>query len=203
MSTRYFYEPRMGHGLAHNPIASIVGPRPIAWISTVNRNGQLNLAPYSFFGIFNYAPPIIAFASDGIKDTLTNAIEMGEFVVNTVTDDLAEAMNLSSASIDGSEFEFTNLESSPSSLISTPRVARSLVSLECQVVSHFTLKDREGLPLASHMLIAEVVGVSIDKRLIQGSNFDWGDLSRIVRSGGPADYYSVGSGNLKKMRRPA
>ena len=80
MSERYFYAPRDGHGLQHNPIASIVGPRPIAWISSIGATGDLNLAPYSFFGIFNYTPPIVAFASAGFKDSLHNAVQQGEFL---------------------------------------------------------------------------------------------------------------------------
>ena len=61
----HFYEPRLGHGLAHDPFGSIVGPRPIGWISSQSADGVLNLAPYSFFNAFNYAPPIIGFASLG------------------------------------------------------------------------------------------------------------------------------------------
>lgn len=70
--TIHSYEPRKGHGLAHDPIASIVGPRPIGWISSRSEDGQLNLAPYSFFNLFNYKPPIVAFSSVGFKDTIRN-----------------------------------------------------------------------------------------------------------------------------------
>lgn len=203
MKQRYFYAPREGHGLKHNPIASIVGPRPIGWISTVSETGQLNLAPYSFFGIFNYTPPIVAFASDGIKDSLRNAIHRGEFVVNIVTDDLADAMNLSSSSSKGSEFELTALSSAQSTRIATPRVERSPVSLECQVVEDFPLRDRSGHIVGSHILFAEVIGVSIDPSLIVDGVFTWGDTRTIVRAGGPADYHWIGAQNLLQMRRPA
>lgn len=199
---RYFYEPGIGHGLAHNPIASIVGPRPIAWISTIDPDGQLNLAPYSFFGIFNYSPPILAFASDGIKHTLRNALARGEFVVNTVTQALAEAMNLSSSATQGSEFELAGLESAPSRLVSTPRVARSPVSLECKVVTDFALKDSAGRPAGSHLLIAEVVGVSLDQNLIVNGVFSWGGVRTLVRAGGPSDYHLIGQENLVRMSRP-
>lgn len=202
MQERYFYEPRQGHGLAHNPIASIVGPRPIAWISTVGADGRLNLAPYSFFGIFNYKPPIVAFASDGIKDTLRNCLAQGEFVVNVVTEELAEAMNLSSASCTGSEFELADLDSSPSHCIATPRVARSPVALECKVIEHMPLKDRAGQPAGSHLLTAEVVGVSIDGKHVRDNAFSWGEVRTIVRAGGPADYHWIGLDNLWRMNRP-
>lgn len=199
---RYFYEPRLGHGLAHNPIASIVGPRPIAWISTVGTDGRLNLAPYSFFGIFNYTPPIVAFASDGMKDTLKNAIANGEFVVNTVTEELAQDMNLSSATVSESEFELTGLQSECSERIRTPRVARSPVSLECQVIDHYPLQDLAGVAVGSHLLIAEVVGVSIDPTLVSDARFTWGKTKRVVRAGGPADYHWIGEANLLQMWRP-
>ena len=202
VNARYFYAPRAGHGLAHNPIASIVGPRPIAWISTLAEDGELNLAPYSFFGIFNYTPPIVAFASDGIKDSLRNARQRGEFVVNTVTDELAEAMNLSSSTCVGSEFTLTGLDSAPSQYIATPRVARSPVSLECQVVDDFALRDRQGETVGSHILFAEVGGVSIDTALIVDGVFTWGDTRTVVRAGGPADYHRIGNDNLLRMWRP-
>jgi len=88
-----FYEPRNGHGLPHDPFNSIVGPRPIGWVSTKSANGILNLAPYSFFNAFNYVPPIVGFSSVGAKDSLRNVQETGEFVWNLVTRPLAEAMN--------------------------------------------------------------------------------------------------------------
>ena len=90
----HFYEPRLGHRLAHDPFTAIVAPRPIGWISTHSLAGLLNLAPYSFFNGFNYTPPIVGFASCGYKDTVRNAEQTGEFVWNLVTRSLAEAMNL-------------------------------------------------------------------------------------------------------------
>ena len=72
MSTYHYYEPRDGHGLAHDPLNSIVAPRPIGWISSRSSAGIHNLAPYSFFNLFNYKPPIIGFASIGWKDSVDN-----------------------------------------------------------------------------------------------------------------------------------
>ena len=87
----HFYEPRLGHGLSHDPFNAIVGPRPIGWIPSRGESGALNLAPYSFFNAFNYTPPIVGFASIGYKDTLRNIEETGEFVWNLTTRALAEA----------------------------------------------------------------------------------------------------------------
>jgi hypothetical protein len=65
----HYYEPSQGHGLRHDPFNAIIAPRPIGWISSLSKSGQLNLAPYSFFNAFNYDPPILGFASIAWKDS--------------------------------------------------------------------------------------------------------------------------------------
>ena len=102
----HFYEPGKGHGLKHDPFNSIVGPRPIGWISTKGTDGSINLAPYSFFNGFSYTPPIIGFSSTNVKDSARNAIETGEFVWNLATLAMAEAMNQSCATLPYGESEF-------------------------------------------------------------------------------------------------
>ncbi|WP_174280450.1 flavin reductase family protein, partial [Sphingomonas bacterium] len=109
MTDWHFYEPAQGHGLPHDPIAAIVAPRPIGWISTVSREGKRNLAPYSFFNLFNYRPPLIGFSSIGRKDSVANAEATGEFTWNLVTRDLADAMNASSAATDEDEFALAGI----------------------------------------------------------------------------------------------
>ena len=94
----HYYEPSQGHGLPHDPFNSIVGPRPVGWISTRGSNGMLNLAPYSFFNAFNYHPPIIGFSSIDAKDSLRN-VRKREFVWNLTTRDLAEKMNATCAMV--------------------------------------------------------------------------------------------------------
>ena len=108
---RHFYQPKDGHRLAHDPFNSIVAPRPIGWVSTKSSNGQVNLAPYSFFNAFNYQPPIIGFSSIGFKDSVKNAQESGEFCWNLVSRSHAEAMNQTSAAVssDIDEFELAGL----------------------------------------------------------------------------------------------
>ena len=98
-----FYEPTKGHGLPHDPSKAIVAPRPIGWISTRNRAGEVNLAPYSFFNAFSSEPPIVGFCSEGAKDSLTFARESGEFVWNMATWDLRDQMNASSAPLPPAE----------------------------------------------------------------------------------------------------
>src|SRR5690348_11421898 len=142
----HFYEPRTGHGLSHDPMAAIVAPRPIGWISTSDGLSRRNLAPYSFFNVFNYAPPILGFASCGYKDTLRNAEQTREFVWNLVTRSLAEQMNATSATVGPAIDEFTvaGLTAAPSYMVRAPRVAESPVNFECRVTQIERLSDADG-----------------------------------------------------------
>jgi flavin reductase (DIM6/NTAB) family NADH-FMN oxidoreductase RutF len=123
MRDMYYYEPRKGHGLPHDPFSAIVGPRPIGWISTMSADGAANLAPYSFFNGFNYTPPIIGFASVGWKDTVENVKFTKQSVWNLATHDLAEAMNKTSASVssDIDEFSLAGLTKVASTKVVPPR----------------------------------------------------------------------------------
>ncbi|HEX2009614.1 MAG TPA: flavin reductase family protein, partial [Roseateles sp.] len=129
-SEMHFYEPRLGHGLPHDPFNAIVGPRPIGWIASRDPAGRLNLAPYSFFNAFCYTPPLIGFASTSRKDTLNNIEATGEFVWNLATRELAEAMNASCAAVppEVDEFELAGLATAPSRVVGVPRVAASPVA---------------------------------------------------------------------------
>lgn len=198
------YEPRLGHGLAHDPFNSIVGPRPIGWISTCNAEGRANLAPYSFFNAFNYVPPIVGFASVGAKDTLRNAQATGEFVWNLVTRPLAEAMNQTSAATapEVDEFALAGLASAPSRLVRPPRVADSPVAFECRVTQVVQLQGADRMPVETWMVFGEVVAVHIDRRLIVDGIYDTALAEPVVRGGGPADYFTIGAGQRFRMARP-
>src|SRR5579863_1789686 len=93
----HFYEPSAGHGLRHDPFNTIVGPRPIGWISSVSPAGTANLAPYSFFNGLSYVPLLVGFSSIGWKDTVANIAATGVFCWNLATEVLREQMNLSCA----------------------------------------------------------------------------------------------------------
>jgi flavin reductase (DIM6/NTAB) family NADH-FMN oxidoreductase RutF len=198
------YEPRLGHGLAHDPFNSIVGPRPIGWISTCNAEGRANLAPYSFFNAFNYVPPIVGFASVGAKDTLRNAQATGEFVWNLVTRPLAEAMNQTSAATapEVDEFALAGLASAPSRLVRPPRVADSPVAFECRVTQVVQLQGADRMPVETWMVFGEVVAVHIERRLIVDGIYDTALAEPVVRGGGPADYFTIGAGQRFRMARP-
>ncbi len=200
----HFYEPRLGHGLPHDPFNAIVGPRPIGWISTRDPKGCFNLAPYSFFNGFNYTPPLVGFSSIGFKDSVRNARDTGEFAWNLVTQPLAEAMNHSSAMVapEVDEFDLAGLTPAPSRVIAAPRVAESPVSFECRVTQVVQLQGADGTQLDTWLTMGEVVAVHIDRALLKNGVYDTATAQHVLRGGGPADYFSVGPAQLFRMRRP-
>lgn len=150
-------------------LASLVTPRPIAWVTSVDSRGRVNAAPFSFFNVFGSSPPLVAFAPgnrtparDGQpaipKDTARNIRETGEFVVNLVGPENAEAMVATSASLpEGeSELEAAGLTAAPSVAVKPPRIAESPVALEC--VEHSTLeigRNRLVLGIVRHVHVAD------------------------------------------------
>jgi flavin reductase (DIM6/NTAB) family NADH-FMN oxidoreductase RutF len=129
----------IGDAAAYKLLIGCVVPRPIAWVSTIDTAGIKNLAPFSFFMGVCGDPPTVAFSSGpragGRKDTARNAEATGEFVVNVVDDEHAEAMNLSSGeyAADVDEFAIVGLASAPGVRVKAPRVATAPISLECRV----------------------------------------------------------------------
>jgi len=123
---------------AYPILASLVTPRPIAWVTTISPDGTVNAAPFSFFNVLGANPPIVGICPgdrpDGTpKDTALNVRATHEFVVNLVDDAVAEAMNKTAATISHgeSEMELAGLTAAPSSVVKPPRIAESPASLEC------------------------------------------------------------------------
>ncbi len=201
---RYFYEPRNGHGLPHDPFNAIVGPRPIGWVSTRGADGSFNLAPYSFFNAFNYTPPIVGFSSTAAKDTLRNVRETGEFAWNLATRDIAVPMNESSvtAPYGTDEFDYAGLTKQASRLIAAPRVAESRVAFECKVTEIVQLKSHGGAPVQAWLTLGEVVGVHIDSALLRDGVFDTFGAGIVLRAGGASAYAEVTPAARFDMRRP-
>ena len=200
----HFYEPAKGHGLPHDPFNAMVGPRPIGWISSHDASGRLNLAPYSFFNAFNYVPPIVGFASIGAKDTLRNIEATGEFGWNLATRALAEPMNASCAAVPPEVDEFTLAGLTPvaSRRIAVPRVAESPVSFECKLTQVLRLQGADGTPVDTWLVLGEVVGVHIARRLLKDGIYDTAAAEPILRAGGPADYFTITPEARFRMYRP-
>ena len=200
----HFYEPSQGHGLKHNPFNAIIAPRPIGWISTQDKAGNLNLAPYSFFNAFNYDPPLIGFSSILWKDTVCNAADTGEFAWNLVSKELRERMSATSATLarGEDEFAYSGLTPAPSRMIAVPRVAESRASMECKVTDIVRFRNLQGDHIDSWLVIGEVVGVHIDQSLIVDGVYQTAQAEPVMRGGGLEDYFQVGPSCLFKMARP-
>jgi flavin reductase (DIM6/NTAB) family NADH-FMN oxidoreductase RutF len=185
--------------LSHKDLYSIllnsVAPRPIAWVSTVSASGQPNLAPFSFFNAVCVDPPLLAFApglrqpkqpegSHGeLKDTLRNIRETKEFVVNVVTYDLREAMNMTSGEYDASvnEFELAKLTPQAPQVVRPPRVAESPVSFECKL---HQILDFSTAPTSGSLVIGEIVSIHINDAHLKDGKLDRNSLDLIGRMGG-------------------
>ncbi len=199
-----FYEPQARDLdlLPHDPFKALVAPRPIGWVSTVGPEGEVNLAPYSFFNAICDRPPMIMFSSSGPKDSATFAHSGGEFVWNLPTWDLREAMNQTSRELPRGENEFDHagLEMAPSRVVAPPRVAAAPAALECKVVGRFDLRDIDGAPAPYIVVVGQVVGVHIDERHIVDGRFDTAGVKPIARCGYRGDYAVVNE--LFEMFRP-
>ena len=205
-----FYEPKEGHGLTKNPFNSLVVPRPIGWISSVDNAGNVNLAPYSFFNGVAYRPPTVMFSSgagqvedDRMKDSLRNIQETGEFVHNFTTWDTRDAMNQSSAttSKEVDEMEMAGLTPIPSTLVKPPRVAESPVHFECKLVQTVDLPNTTGDDTYT-VVFGEVIGVHIaDELIMENGQIDIGKLHPIARMG-YQDYSEVTAETVFTMERP-
>ena len=200
----HFYEPAAGHGLAHDPLNAIVGPRPIGWVSTVSAADVRNLAPYSFFNLFNYRPPILGFASTGWKDSVANIAETKEFVWNLATRPLAEAMNASAAMVgpEVDEFSLAGIDALPSRTVRPDRVAGSPAQFECRLTQLIRLETKEGAEVDTWLVLGEVTGVHIDRTMLEDGVYQTARARPILRGGGPADYFEIGEEALFRMLRP-
>ncbi len=184
-------------------LTGVVVPRPIAFVSTVSTTGKINLAPYSFFNAVSYNPPTIVFSSsrnagDKAKDTLTNVEETGEFVVNIVVDDIAEAMNRTSAEFPTgvSEFEIAGLTPVASDVVKAPRVAESPVNMECKLVQVVPIGSG---PSAHGLVIGEIVLMHVRDDIINGHRINHQLLKPVGRLAGNMYCYTD---NTYEMVRP-
>jgi len=204
MTEWHSYEPASGHRLPHDPLNAIVAPRPIGWVSTLSAKGVPNLAPYSFFNLFNYTPPLIGFSSMGWKDSVANIAATGEFVWNLVSRDLGEAMNATAANVaaDVDEFALAGLETLASLHVKPPRVAASRAQFECKVTQIVRLETKEGRELDQWLVLGEAVAIHIDPAMLEDGVYQTARGEPILRGGGPADYFAITEESLFKMRRP-
>ena len=198
------YEPGRGHGLKHDPLTAIVAPRPIGWVASMGARGNVNLAPYSFFNIFNYKPPILAFSSNGWKDTVRNIEQTREFTWNLATMPLAQQMNTTSAAVppDVSEFSTAGLTPVPSRFVKVPRVGEARAAMELKLIKIMQLETKEGTKVECWMVFGEVVAIHIDKTLIVDGVYQTTLAHPISRGGRKGDYFEISPETMFEMPRP-
>jgi len=192
-----FYKTCEHHGLKHNPFKALIAPRPIGWISSISKAGNINLAPFSFFNAMSDNPPTLAIGfsgnhtEGGPKDTLVNMKETGEFVCNMVTYDIRHAMNATSEMVgrDVNEFELAKLTAIPSNLVTPPRVAESPVNMECRLLQVIDLPSNNPKS-PNYMMLGEVIGIHINNNIITDGRIDMGKYHPLARLG-YHDYTSV------------
>lgn len=186
-------------------MAGLIVPRPIAFVSSMDRAGVLNLAAFSFFTAVSANPPVIAFSpmvrgSDGTrKDTLQNIEAIREFVVNVVSEDFVEKMNLTSPEYppEVDEFVVSGLTPMASDLVRPPRVAESRASMECRLVQvvHVSLK-----PLGGSIVLGEVLRFHVADELFENYRIDPDLLRAVGRMGGPTYARTTDRFNLERPK---
>ncbi len=194
------------HGIAYDIMAATIHPRPIAFVSSISAAGELNLAPFSFFMVGGSNPPSLAFSPNltkfGPKDSLRFVEETGEFVVNLVHRQIAEAMNLTAKGYppEISEWDVGGVTPMPSVVVKPPRVAESLVQFECKLFKVVAHGDEVG---AARYVIGEIVYAHLATNL-------WSDEGGVVhervrpiaRMGGP-HYLDTDALEFFTMERPS
>ena len=178
----------------HKILLSSIAPRPIAFASTIDSKGNVNLSPFSYFNVFSSNPPILIFSpsrrvrDNTTKHTLENAMETKEVVINVVNFPIVEQMSKSSIEYEKGVNEFieTGLTQVKSLLVKPPRVLESPISFECKVHDIVSLGDSGG---AGQLIIAKVIQIHIDKKFTdKNGDIDNEKLDLVARMGG--DWYT-------------
>ena len=174
----------------HRYLLGSIGPRPIAFASTIDSKGNINLAPFSFFNVFSANPPIMIFSparsgrTNESKDTYNNVKEVPEVVINVVTHDMVHQMSLASSPYDSdvSEFEKAGFTSLASDMITPPRVKESPVQFECKVNEVIELGDQGG---AGNLILCEVLRIHVMESLLdENEMIDQHKIDLVSRMGG-------------------
>ena len=194
-----FFNPYDSPGFRRSIFNAIVAPRPIGWISTVSVAGDVNLAPFSQFNLVSTAPPVVMFACNqpqdrNEKDTIANVRATGEFVVNLVSWELREAMNITStpAPHGVDEFALAGLVPAPSVIVRPPRVAVSPANMECRVLRIINIDPELPGETPSAVVLGRVVGLHIqDGYLDTDGRFDTVRANPLTRLGG-SQYACIG-----------
>ena len=185
----------------------VIAPRPICFASTIDRAGNVNLSPFSFFNLFSSNPPIVVFSpsrrvrDNTTKHTLQNVSEVPEVVINIVTYDMVQQTSLASCEFpkETNEFVKAGFTQIPATVVKPPMVKESKVQLECKVIEIKPLGTEGG---AGNLVICEVLVMHIDDSLLDANNkLDQRKINHVARLGG--DWYCVvNENNLFQVEKP-
>lgn len=185
----------------------VVAPRPICFASTIDKDGNVNLSPFSFFNLFSSNPPIVVFSpsrrvrDNTTKHTLENVLEVPEVVINIVTYDMVQQTSLASCEFPKEVNEFTKagFTEEPATLVKPPMVKESKVKMECKVIEIKSLGNEGG---AGNLVICEVLRMHIDDSLLdENRKLDQRKINHVARLGG--DWYCVvNEHNLFQVEKP-
>jgi flavin reductase (DIM6/NTAB) family NADH-FMN oxidoreductase RutF len=185
-------------GSPYRLLSTAITPRPIGWISTTSTEGIDNLAPYSFCNVVAVEPPVVMFAPvgrDDLKNTPQNVADTEEFVLNTVTHDIVEAMNATSATLppEESEFDEFGIDRAESVAVEPPRVAAAKVALECDLYDWIEVGG-------SVLILGEVVHAHVDESVLTDDKIDIAELDTVGRLAG--SYYTSTDDRFSIERPP-
>ena len=185
----------------------VIAPRPVCFASTINKAGEVNLSPFSFFNMFSSNPPIVIFSparrvrDNTTKHTLQNVLEVPEVVINIVTFDMVQQVSLASCEFPKgiNEFVKAGFTAEPATLVKPPMVKESKVKMECRVIEVKPLGESGG---AGNLVICEILRLHIDDSLLdENKKIDQRRINHIARLGG--DWYCVvNEQNLFKVEKP-
>ncbi len=185
----------------------VIAPRPICFASTIDKAGNVNLSPFSFFNLFSSNPPIVVFSparrvrDNTTKHTLQNVLEVPEVVINIVTYDMVQQMSLASCEFpkEMNEFVKAGFTGIPATMVKPPMVKESKVQMECKVIEVKPLGTEGG---AGNLVICEVLVMHIDDTLIdENKKLDQRKIDHVARLGG--DWYCVvNENNLFQVPKP-
>ncbi|MBS1742673.1 MAG: flavin reductase family protein [Bacteroidetes bacterium] len=190
-----------------NYLQHAIAPRPICFASTIDKNGNVNVSPFSFFNLFSSNPPVIVFSpsrrvrDNSTKHTLQNVLEVPEVVVNIVDYDMVQQTSLSSCDFPKgvNEFYKAGFTEQKSTLVSPPMVKESKIKMECKVMEVKSLGEGGG---AGNLVICEVLCIHIDESILdEHKKIDQTKIHHVARLGG--DWYcKVDESNLFKVPKP-
>ena len=186
MNKRSFDLASAESGDRYKLLSGLVIPRPIGWIGTRRADGSFNLAPFSFFNVVSSDPPVVLFSAgrhlDRPKDSATNAEQSGVFTVNIVSEELAPAMNQTSASLgpEDDEFAIAGLTAVVGSMVEAPMVAESPANLECRVLEVVTVGGADG----TRLVLGEVVMIHVREDALDGTRVDPDAIRAVGRLAG-------------------